>query len=139
MPAGNRPPRAPVPLRYLGRKVMPPSGDAPPVPSAQARTGREAAQRAPRRKHVGRAAPPQPRHARGDALGVVLASELSRLRLPFVPGFLQDRRDLGVGDEALPSLRIPVEEHPDPVVLIGIAKHGRTFGPVLLTLLSALR
>src|SRR6186997_2927349 len=48
-----------------------------------------------------------------DALGVVLAAELRRLGLTFVPGFLQDRGDLGVGDEALPTVRIPVEEHPD--------------------------
>jgi hypothetical protein len=54
-----------------------------------------------------------------------------------VPGFLKDRGDLGVGDEVLKALLIPVEEHPDPVVLIGIAKDGRTLGPVLLSLLSA--
>src|SRR5207248_8971533 len=76
---------------------------------------------------------------RGLGLGVVLASELRRLGLTFVPGFLQDRRDLGVGDEALPTRPIPVEENPDPVLLIGIAKDCRTFGPVLLSLLSALR
>jgi hypothetical protein len=51
---------------------------------------------------------------------------------------LHDRRDLGVGKEALPALLIPVEDHPDPVVLIGIAKDERTLGPVLLSLLSAL-
>ena len=55
-------------------------------------------------------------------LGVVLAAELRRLGPTFVPGFLKDRRDLGVGDEVLPARRIPVEEHPDPVALIGIAK-----------------
>src|SRR5207302_5646505 len=71
-------------------------------------------------------------------LGVVPAAELRRLRLPFVPRFLQDRRDLGVGDEALPALRVPVEEHPDPVFLVGIAKDGRTLRPVLLSLLGAL-
>src|SRR5437763_7294906 len=74
----------------------------------------------------------------GDVLGVVLAAEPRRLGPTFVPGFLKDRRDLGVGDEVLPALRIPVEEHPDPVVLIGIAKHGRTLRTVLLPLLSAL-
>src|SRR5439155_26907117 len=75
---------------------------------------------------------------RGDVLGVVLAAELRRLGPTFVPGFLKDRRDLGVGDEVLPPRRIPVEEHPDPVVLIGIAKHGRTLRTVLLSLLSTL-
>ena len=70
----------------------------------------------------------------GETLGVVLAAELRRLGPTFVPGFLKDRRDLGVGDEVLPALLIPVEEHPDPVVLIGIAKDGRTLGPVLPSL-----
>jgi hypothetical protein len=53
-------------------------------------------------------------------------------------GFLKDRRDLGVGDEVLPALPIPVEEHQDPVALIGIAIDGRTSRPVLLSLLGAL-
>jgi hypothetical protein len=75
---------------------------------------------------------------RGLGLGVVLAAELRRLGPTFVPGFLNDRRDLGVGEEALKALLIPVKEHPDPVVLIGIAKDGRTLGAVLLSLLSAL-
>ena len=71
-------------------------------------------------------------------LGVVLAAELRRLRLTFVPGFFKDRRDLRVGDEVLKARLIPVEEHPDPVARIWIAKDGRTLGPVLLSLLSAL-
>jgi hypothetical protein len=53
-----------------------------------------------------------------------------------MPRFLHDRGDLGVGDEALPALRVPVEEHPDPVFLVGIAKDGRTLGPMLLSLIS---
>ena len=71
-------------------------------------------------------------------LGVVLAPELRCLGSTFVPSFLKDRRDLRVGDEVLPARRIPVEEHPDPVVLIGVAKHGRTLRTVLLPFLSAL-
>ena len=51
--------------------------------------------------------------------------------LTLVAGLLHDRRDLGVGDEALPALRIPVEDHPDPVVFVGIAEDVRTLGPVL--------
>ena len=47
-------------------------------------------------------------------------------------------QDLRVADEALPALRVPIEEHPDPVFLIGIAKHSRALGPVLLSLLGAL-
>src|SRR5215212_2802278 len=76
-------------------------------------------------------APPIP----GDVLGVVPAADFRRLRLTSVPGFLKDRRDVGIGDEALPALGIPVEERPDPVLLIGIAKDGRTLRPVLLSLL----
>ena len=78
------------------------------------------------------------RCSRGRLLGVVLAAELRRLGLSLVSGFLQDRRDLGVGDEVLPALGIPVEEHPDPVVLVGVAKDRRTLGTVLLSLLGAL-
>ncbi len=78
------------------------------------------------------------RRIRGDVLGAVLAAELRRLEPTFGPGFFQDWWDLGVGDEALPALLIPVEDCPDPVVLIGIAKDEHTLGPVLLSLLSAL-
>src|SRR3954463_11991243 len=70
-------------------------------------------------------------------LRVVLPAERRSLGLTLVPGFLQDGRDVGVGDEALPACLIPVEEHPDLVVLTGIAKHCCAFGAVLLSLLSA--
>src|SRR5437870_3800240 len=73
-----------------------------------------------------------------DVLGVVPTAELRRLGLTLVPGFLHDRGDLGVGDEALPTLGIPVEERPDPVGLVGVAIDGRTLGTVLLALLGAL-
>jgi hypothetical protein len=62
------------------------------------------------------------RPARREELAVELAGELRDLWPTCVPGFLKDRRDLGVRDEVLPALRIPVEEHPDPTLLIGIAK-----------------
>src|SRR6476659_6830259 len=71
-------------------------------------------------------------------LGLEPAAGRRRLRPALVPGFLHDRRDLGVGDEALPTLLVPVEQHPDPVGLIGIAKHLRALRPVLPTLLGAL-
>src|SRR5262249_40096252 len=71
-------------------------------------------------------------------LSVVLADELRELGPTLYPGFLKNRRDVGVGGEVLPALLIPVENHPDPVVLIGIAKDGCTLGPVLLPLRSAL-
>jgi hypothetical protein len=70
-------------------------------------------------------------------LAVKLASEFRHLWPTCVPGFLKNRRDLGVGEEVLPALRIPVEEHPDPALLIGVAKGVRTLGPVLLSLLKA--
>jgi hypothetical protein len=69
-------------------------------------------------------------------LAVELTGGFRDLWLTCVPGFLKDRRDLGVGEEVLPALRIPVEEHPDPALLIGIAKGVRTLGPVLLSLLK---
>jgi len=69
-------------------------------------------------------------------LAVELAGELRNLWPTCVPGFLKDRRDLGIGDEVLPALRIPVEEHPDPALLIGIAEDVRTLGSVLLSLLK---
>src|SRR5215510_1818799 len=71
-------------------------------------------------------------------LGVQLTPELCHLRLRFVARFFQDGWDFGVGDKVLPALLIPVEEHPDPVGLIRIAKDGRTLGTMLLSLLSAL-
>src|SRR4051794_38029587 len=73
-----------------------------------------------------------------DQLGVVIAVGLGRLRPALVTGFLHDRRDLRVGDEALPTLLIPVEEHPDPVRLVGIAKDLRALRAVFPALFGAL-
>src|SRR6266542_5962079 len=75
---------------------------------------------------------------RGSLLGVVLAAEPRGLGAALVPGFLQDRGDVRVGDEALPTVGIPVEEHPDPVGLVGIAEDGRALATVLPALLGAL-
>ena len=55
-----------------------------------------------------------------------------------MPGFLNDRRDLRVGQEFFEALLIPVEEHPDPVGVNEIAIDGRTLGPVLFSLFGAL-
>ena len=52
-------------------------------------------------------------------------------------GLLHDRRDLGVGHEALPTLLVPVEHDPDAVVLGGVAEDERALGAVLLALLGA--
>ena len=45
----------------------------------------------------------------------------------------------GSDDEALPALLVPVEDHPDAIVLGGIAEDERALRPVLLALLGALR
>jgi len=74
---------------------------------------------------------------RESRLAVELAGDLRNLWPTCVPGFLKDGRDFGIGDEVLPALRIPVEQHPDPALLIGIAEDMRTVGPVLLSLLKA--
>src|SRR4051794_4664391 len=69
--------------------------------------------------------------------GVVGAAEPGGLGAALVPGFLQDRGDVRVGDEALPAFGIPVEEHPDAVGLVGIAEDGCALGTVLPSLLGA--
>src|SRR6478735_6478520 len=68
--------------------------------------------------------------------GVVGAAEPGGLGAALVPGFLQDRRDVRVGDEALPALGVPVEEHPDAVGFIRVAEDGRSLGTVLPSLLG---
>src|SRR4051795_791424 len=72
-------------------------------------------------------------------LGVIAATALCDLRRSLVSGFLHDRRDLGVGDEALPALVVPVEEHPDAVLLVGVAEDLRALGAVRPSLVGALR
>jgi predicted dithiol-disulfide oxidoreductase (DUF899 family) len=62
-------------------------------------------------------------------LGVVLAGELSHLGPALEPSLLEERRELGIGHEALIALLVPIENHPDPLVVIGIAKDVRTLGP----------
>src|SRR5438067_3469015 len=52
-------------------------------------------------------------------LRVVAPAEFRHLRPALVPGLLHDRRDLGIGGKALPAVEIPVEDHPDPVALVG--------------------
>src|SRR5580658_2441852 len=59
------------------------------------------------------------------ALGLVGAAELRDLRPANVPGLLEYRRNLRVGNEAVPALHIPVEERPDAVVLMGIPEDRR--------------
>src|SRR5437764_2069851 len=69
---------------------------------------------------------------------LVRAEEQGRLRLAQMSGLLEDRRDLGVGDELHPPGLVPVEERPDPVLLGGVAEHRRTLGAVERTLVRAL-
>src|SRR4051812_36996762 len=71
-------------------------------------------------------------------LGVIAASKLGHLRLALVPGLLQDRRHVGVRDEALPALCIPVEHHPDAALVVGVAEDGRALGSVLAPLVGTL-
>lgn len=59
-------------------------------------------------------------------LRVVLAAELRRLGPTFVPGFLKDRRDLGVGDEVLPAL--PTTSAPAATPPVTAADYGRSAG-----------
>ena len=51
----------------------------------------------------------------------------------------RDRRDLGLGEEFLVVLDLPVEDNPHPVGVIGTAEDVGARGPVLLPLLGALR
>src|SRR4051794_2986639 len=73
------------------------------------------------------------------ASGAVLAAGRRGLGPALVAGFLDDRRDLGIVEEALEALLVPVEEDPDPILLVGIPKHARALGTVLLPLLGTLR
>src|SRR5919197_1891064 len=71
-------------------------------------------------------------------LRLIAAAELRHLRPALVPGLLHDRRDIRIGDEALPAVEIPVEDHPHPVSLAGVAEHERALRAVQLALLSTL-
>src|SRR5262249_23623892 len=64
----------------------------------------------------------------------VVAGHLRRLGLAGVPGLLQDRRHLGIGDEALPTLLVPLEDYPDAGLVIGIGQDGGAGRAVLLAL-----
>src|SRR3954454_19477339 len=57
--------------------------------------------------------------------GVIAPTELGDLRAALVSGLLHDRRDRGVGGECLPALGVPVEDHPDAIVLVGVAEDDR--------------
>jgi hypothetical protein len=54
------------------------------------------------------------------------------------PRLMKDQRHLRIGQEVVIALLIHVENHPDPIVLIGVAKDARTLGPRLLSLFSPL-
>src|ERR671937_236968 len=80
-----------------------------------------------------------PPGTRPGRLGVEPADELGHLGPALVARLLHDRRDLGVGGEALPPLQVPVEDDPDPVFLVRVAEDGRALRAVQLALLGALR
>src|SRR3954447_681382 len=67
------------------------------------------------------------------------ADEVRGLRLFEVSGFLDDRQDLGVGDEVRPAGLVPVEEHLDAVVLARVAEHRCALGAVAGALVATLR
>src|SRR5262249_47126361 len=75
--------------------------------------------------------------SRNLALSAALAAEYCRLGLTDVPCFLNDRRGLGIGEEAFKPLLIPIEDHPDPVGLRRIAEDSGTLGSVLFALFGA--
>src|SRR3954454_9707846 len=54
--------------------------------------------------------------------GVIAPADLGHLRRALVSGFLHDRRDGGIGGKRLPAFRVPVEDHPDAIVLVGVAE-----------------
>src|SRR6185436_5962340 len=55
----------------------------------------------------------------------VRAEQRGGLGLAEVTGRLEDRRNLGIGHEVLPTLLIPVEQGPDTMLLGRVAEHGR--------------
>src|SRR6185437_3149818 len=71
-------------------------------------------------------------------LCLVLTEKGGRLGLGDVAGGLEDRRDLGVGDELGPALRVPVEQHPHALVVRRVLEDRRALGAVNPALLSAL-
>src|SRR5204863_1597879 len=80
-----------------------------------------------------------PANVRDEPLCVVGAAQCRRLRLPLMTSLLQDRRHRRIRHKALPPLRIPIEQHPHTVLLIGIAEDLRSLRPMLPTLVRALR
>src|SRR3954452_1096067 len=61
------------------------------------------------------------------------------LRLVEVTCLLDDRQDLGVGDEPRPPGFVPIEEHPHAALLGRVAEHRRALASVLGALVRALR
>src|SRR6478735_6752775 len=70
---------------------------------------------------------------------LVGAEEQRGLRLVEVTGFLDDRQALGVGHEVRPPGLVPVEEHPDAVLLGRVAEHVCALAAVLGALVGTLR
>src|SRR3954447_19538224 len=79
-----------------------------------------------------------PASVRDALLRVVTSAESCRLWLALVPSLLQDRRHRRIRHEALPPLRIPVEQDPNAVLVVRIPEHLRALRPVLPPLLRAL-
>ncbi len=75
----------------------------------------------------------------GGASGRVRPDVLPEGRLPEVAGLLHDAGGLRVGGERRPALVVPVEEHPDPVLLQRVAVDGRALRPVGAALVGTCR
>src|SRR5436190_8341280 len=73
------------------------------------------------------------------ALRVALREKLRSVGLPLVSRLFEDRRNVGIGHELLPALGIPVEDHPDAVLLAGIPEDDRALRAVLAAFVGALR
>ena len=74
----------------------------------------------------------------GSELCVVLADGLRQHGPTLKAGLLEDGRHLGIGQEVLIALLIPVEHDPEPIGVRGVAKDLRTLRPVLPSLCSTL-
>jgi hypothetical protein len=72
------------------------------------------------------------------SLDGVLPDKLRFLGPVLEPGFFKDRRHVGVGHQVPIALLVPLEEHPEPGVVIRVAEDVRALAPVVSALLSAL-
>src|SRR5512142_230213 len=70
-------------------------------------------------------------------LGTVFTTKHCRLGLSDVASFFDDWRNFRVGEVTLEALFVPIEDDPNSVGFLRIAKDGRALGTVLLALIGA--